>query len=370
MSISRRKLLNYSLGVGATSLLPTDALRAQLPDVPYKRIATEEAWTTPEIVDQYRRLLRENSGSEPGFQKMWARYVDPATTSPLLDRLLDLGENRLNDMDRSGIDMQVLMLTAPGVQVFEPDLAVNLAADSNDQLAEAIVRHPDRYAGLGHVAPQSPAAAAKEIERCMTTLGLSGVINNSHTKGEYLADQKFWEIFEAAEALDAPLYIHPRTPAPRLLPMFMERGMERAIMGFGVEVALHTLDIIVSGVFDRFPKLKLVIGHGGEGLPYWMYRIDHMHENLPDPSWPKLEMKPSDYMRRNLYITSSGVPWGPAITMAQSVMGVDHVLYAMDYPYQFLAEEVTLSDEMDMSAEDKMKFFQTNAEDLFHIKAT
>ena len=341
---------------------------------PYKRIATEEAWTTPEIVDAYIKLIDSDPADEPGFVAMWGRSLKNATKESLernllVQRLLDMDQRRLGDMDSSGIDMQVLLLTAPGVQVFDKDTAVALAAGSNDQLAEAIKRRPTRFAGFAACAPQDPAAAAKEIERGVKTLGLRGVVINSHTKGEYLGDRKFWPILEAVEAMDVPLYIHPRTPAPDMIGPFLRDHMERAIMGFGVEVAYHVMDIIIRGALDQFPNLKLMIGHAGEGLPYWMYRIDYMHTYVPSPSWTKLKMHPSAYFQRNLWITSSGVPWGPALKMGQDLLGVDRVIYAMDYPYEFRAEEVTMSDNLDMTPDVKKKFFQGNIEAITGIKA-
>jgi 5-carboxyvanillate decarboxylase len=332
--------------------------------VPYKRIATEEAWITPEIMKRYRELIAKEAG-DAGFLSLWGVFIRRGGI--LIDRLLNMGAKRIHDMDVSGIDVQLLLLTAPGVQVFNTAEAKSLAASSNDQLAEAIRKYPKRYAGLAAIAPQDPKAAAKELERGMSKLGLKGAVVNSHTKGQYLDDPKFWEIFEAAEALKAPIYIHPQTPSPDMLKPFVKRGLETAIMGFGVEVALHTLGIITSGAFDRFPDLKIVIGHGGEGLPYWLYRIDYMQENNRAAHMPKLKLKPSDYMKRNIYITTSGMPWAPAITMAQSVLGMDRVIYAMDYPYQYRVEEVTMTDEFPISAANKKKLFQTNAERVFSL---
>jgi 2,3-dihydroxybenzoate decarboxylase len=342
--------------------------------VPYKRIATEEAWTTPEIVKEYTKIIDANPADEQGFVSMWGRSLANATPESLkknmlVQRLLDMDQRRLGDMDAAGIDMQLLLLTAPGVQVFEKDMAVGLAKDSNDQLFEAVKRQPKRFAGFAAVAPQDPAAGAKEIERAISKLGMYGVVINSHTKGEYLGDKKFWPILEAIEASGKPLYIHPRTPSPDMIKPFLQDHMERAIMGFGVEVAYHVMDMIIKGVFDEFPNLKLMIGHAGEGLPYWLYRIDYMHTHVAWRDWRKLKMHPSAYMQRNLWVTSSGVPWGPALKMSQELLGVDHVIYAMDYPYEFRAEEVTLSDNLDMTPAVKKKFFQTNIEDLTGLKA-
>jgi 5-carboxyvanillate decarboxylase len=333
------------------------------PKVPYRRIATEEAWVTPEIMQGFRDLIAKKAG-DAGFLSLWGVFVKKGGI--LIDRLLDMGENRIRDMDAAGIDVQLLLLTAPGVQVFSKGKAKSLAASSNDQLAEAIRKYPGRFAGLAAIAPQDPAAAAKELERGMK-LGLKGAVINSHTKGEYLDSPKFWEIFEAAESLNAPIYIHPQTPSPDMVKPFVKRGLDTAIMGFGVEVALHTLGIIVSGALDRFPNLKIVIGHGGEGLPYWLYRIDYMQEFNRQSFMPRLKMLPSDYMKKNIYITTSGLPWAPAITMAQSVLGMDRVLYAMDYPYQYRVEEVIMTDNFPISTGDKKKLFQRNADKVFSL---
>jgi 2,3-dihydroxybenzoate decarboxylase len=153
---------------------------------------------------------------------------------------------------------------------------------------------------------------------------------------------------------------------------YLEAGLDGAVFGFQAETGLHMLRIIVAGVFDRFPRLKMIIGHCGEALPYWMYRIDYMHRaQIAARRYPMLkELKraPSEYLRDNVYVTNSGVAWAPAIMFCHQVMGPDHTLYAMDYPYQYLASEVTVSDNLPMSAADKKKYFQTNAEKLFGIR--
>jgi 5-carboxyvanillate decarboxylase len=375
METSRRLFIKYafaayaaaegSAAIGAAQNVPPYAKGAKAPaNVDYKRIATEEAWGPPEMFKMYADLIDNGALTDPGFVSMWGRFIRNAT---LLGQLQDIGEKRIHDMDLSGIDKQVLSLTAPGVQVFDAATANSLAISSNDQLAAAIRKHPDRFAGLAAVAPQDPKAAAKEMERGIRKLGLNGVIINSHTRGEYLDDPKFWEIFEAAQALNAAIYLHPQTPPPNMVMPYLARGFERAIMGFAHETSLHILGLITSGVFDRFPRLRIVIGHGGEGLPFMLYRIDYMYENARYPFMKKINKLPSDYMKENIYITTSGLPWAPAITMAQSVLGMDRVLYAMDYPYQFVPEEVTMTDNFPIGAADKKKLFQLNAERVFSL---
>ncbi|HSI59158.1 MAG TPA: amidohydrolase family protein [Ideonella sp.] len=339
----------------------------------YRRIATEEAWATPELVQHYQQILATRSIDDPGFYNLWGFFG--ASPSPraqdLLARIQDMEARRLADMDASGIDLQLLLLTSPGVQVFDAATAVALAASTNDQLAETIRRHPTRFAGLAAVAPQDPRAAAKELERAVQTLGLKGAVINSHTQGEYLDDEKFWDIFAAAQALDVPVYIHPNTPSPQMIQPFLSRCLDAAIYGFAAETGLHALRLIVSGVFDRFPRLKIVLGHLGEGLPFWLYRIDFMHAgivraNRSEGARP-LRKKPSDYLRENFFYTTSGMPWEPAVTFVQQQIGMDRVMYAMDYPYQYVPEEVSAMDALPLSDEHRKMFFQTNAETVFKL---
>jgi 5-carboxyvanillate decarboxylase len=232
-------------------------------------------------------------------------------------------------------------------------------------------RHPTRFVGMIAVAPQDPSAAALEIERGVNKLGMHSVVINSHTQGEYLSDPKFWEIFEAAQAHDTPIYLHPTSLPAKMIEPFIEAGLDGAIYGFGVETGLHALRLITAGVFDRFPKLKIIVGHMGEALPFWMYRLDYMHaatvKSQRYPSVQPTKKKPSDYLRENFYITNSGVAWDKAIAFSQDTLGADRVMYAMDYPYQYAPVEVAALDGMAMSAADKKAFFQTNAERVFKI---
>jgi 2,3-dihydroxybenzoate decarboxylase len=342
------------------------------PHPDYKRIATEEAFAPKEMFDIYRKILAR-SDPDPGFVSLLGFYMTSQSdrAKHIIRCLSDLDQVRLQHMDETGIDRQIIALTSPGVQIMDTDTAVSFAKVANDELAAAVRRHPTRFSGMVAIAPQNPHEAAKEIERGIG-LGLTGVIINSHTHGEYLSDPKFWEIFEAAEAADTPIYLHPNTPPRNMIQPFLECGLDGAIYGFGVETGLHALRIITAGVFDRFPKLQMVIGHMGEALPFWSYRLDYMHQATVKsdryPSVRALKKKPSDYLRENFYITNSGMAWQPAIKFTQETLGVDRVLYAMDYPYQYSADEVVAMDGMEMSAADKKAFFQTNAEKVFKLK--
>jgi 2,3-dihydroxybenzoate decarboxylase len=350
-----------------TNLVPTPG------KVSYARIATEEAFAPAEMLKIYRKIL-EGSDPDPGFVSLIGFYMSSksARARHIMECLQDLDQLRIRHMDEAGIDRQIIALTSPGVQVMDTDTAVSFARVANDELAAAVRKHPTRFSGMVAIAPQNPAEAAKEIERGVNKLGLTGVIINSHTNGEYLSDPKFWEIFEAAEANNTPIYLHPNTPPRNMIAPFLECGLDGAIYGFGVETGMHALRIITAGVFDRFPKLQMILGHMGEALPFWSYRLDYMHRatvvSERYASMRPIKRKPSDYLRENFYITNSGVASEPAIKFTQDMMGVDRVMYAMDYPYQHAIDEVIALDNMTLTAEDKKRFFQSNAEAAFMLK--
>lgn len=339
----------------------------------YRRIAAEEAFFTKEIEQAYLDLLDAGDSGDPGFESAMGYFLRSPSqrAADVRARLIDLGDRRIADMDAAGIDMQLIGVTSPGVQVFKPDLGTNLAADANDQLAEAVAKHPDRFSGMVAIAPQDPEAAAREVERGVKKLGLRGVLVNSHTLGEYLDDPKFSVILEACEACDTPLYIHPNTPSPQMIEPFTDAGLEGALYGFGVETGLHVLRMITSGALDRYPGLRLVAGHLGEALPFWMYRLDFIHRATVNSKrydfMPELKKPISSYLRENIYITTSGMPWAPTITYCRQVLGNDRVLYAMDYPYQYEPEEVLMQEAMPLSPKERADFFQRNAETAFRL---
>jgi len=341
--------------------------------VGYLRIATEEAFAPPELVSMWQTMLTDGTVDDPGFVSLQGFFMlNPAPrAAAILARLQDLGERRIADMDAAGIDRQVISLTCPGTQILDRDRAVAMATLANDQLAQACRRHPDRFSGLTAVAPQDPEGAAAEIGRGAHDLGFKGVIINSHTQGEYLDNPKFWPILEAAEAVDTPVYLHPNTPPKSMIGPLLEAGLDSAIYGFAVETGMHLLRIITAGVLDRFPRLRLVVGHLGEALPFWLYRLDFMHAAQVAAgryeSMKPIQRRPSDYLRSNVWVTTSGMPWAPAIMFCREVLGPDRVMYAMDYPYQYVPEEVTMQDQLPIDAAAKQAFFQGIAEEVFGL---
>ncbi|MGH8150792.1 MAG: amidohydrolase family protein [Steroidobacteraceae bacterium] len=340
--------------------------------VPYLRIATEEAWSIPEIpAAQLRLLASPHPPDDPSLRLagMFAKLPE------LQVQLQDIGAGRIARMDELCIDKQLLLLTAPGVQVLDPDEGTALARLANDRLAAACRRHPDRFAGLTAFAPQDVKGAVAEIERGMRTLGFNGAVLNSHTRGHYLDEPQFLPILEALEANDAALYIHPTIPPKEWSHPYEYRGMSGALGGFSHEVWVHTMGLILSGAFDRFPKLRLVIGHMGEGMPLLLYRFDWMQGNADGRPGLRGGAPPvtlrhsiSHYFKHNIWITTSGEGWEPAVKFCMDVLGPDRVLYAMDYPYQQSADECAAYDAFDLSPEHKKMLMQTNAEHVFRLR--
>ncbi|MBA3654292.1 MAG: amidohydrolase [Actinobacteria bacterium] len=338
-------------------------------DAPYLRIATEEAYASREFLSAVSQLVDEGV-DDPGLAAFFGYMLHSEAPRPTFvrERLPDLGEARLSDMDATGIARQILSMAAPGPNPFGADRGTALARNANDELEDACQRQPDRFSALATIAPQAPNAAAAELDRCKSR-GFVGAIINSHVQHEYLDAQKFWPIFEAAESLDMPVYLHPTTPSKALIGPMLDRRLEGAIFGFAVEAGLHALRLIVGGVFDRFPRLRLVLGHLGEALPFWLYRLDYMFKAGGRRSRESRAARPpSEYLRENVWVTTSGMPWEPAIMLCRDVLGADRVLYAMDYPWQFEMDEVRAHDALPLAPDEKRQLMQTNAEYLFGLR--
>ncbi len=202
----------------------------------------------------------------------------------------------------------------------------------------------------------------------MRELKLHGVVINSHTRSEYLDEQKFWPIFEAAEGLGAAIYIHPRSPSALMARAYQKYGLATGIYGFQAETGLHGIRLICSGVFDRFPDLRIVLGHLGEGIPFWLWRVDYMHPvSSSHHTRPRLALKPSEYFKRNFMITTSGMNWHPALRVCIEAVGADNIMWAIDYPYQLTEGAVEFMNDAPISDDDKHKIFQRNAERVFGI---
>ena len=324
----------------------------------FQRIAVEETFSVPEILDAMADLVAREPDREQGLQA--PSYVGPDTTAALID----LGPGRIAAMDEARIDKAVLSLWSPGVQVLDPEPAVELAALSNDRLAEAIGNYPDRLAGLTAVAPQDPDAAAQEIERGVSTLGLNGVIINSHTNGEFLDNPKYWPILEAAQALDTPIYLHPRVPPPTMYNAYTDYSMSGALWGFAMETSMHAVRMILAGVFDEFPNLRMVLGHMGEGIPFWLNRVDTVSAR---PGMLNMQRSFSDYFLDNFVITTSAMFWDPLLDFCIDALGADKILFGIDSPFAPSAVATDWLDAAPISEAQRRMIYQSNAERVFSL---
>jgi 2,3-dihydroxybenzoate decarboxylase len=339
----------------------------------YLRIATEEAFATREQIDAYLRMVKDGT-ADKGMTSLWGFYArSPSERAMLIiERLLDLGERRIADMDATGIDVAILSLTSPGVQpLLDTDEAKAMVSRANDYLAERCAAYPTRFVGMTSIAPQDPEWSAAEIRRGATELGFKGVMVNSHTHGHYLDEPQFDPIFRALADTGQPLYIHPQTRPDAMIGGMIEAGLDGAIFGFGVETGMHLLRLITTGIFDRYPDLQIAVGHGGEAIPYWLYRIDFMHKaGVASQRYERLKPIKKGMvacLRENVLATTSGLPFPPAIKLMLEVMGEDRVMYAMDYPYEYVADEVRAHDLLDIPDATKKKLMQANAERVFGL---
>ncbi|MFC1958008.1 amidohydrolase family protein [Chloroflexota bacterium] len=310
-----------------------------------RRIAVEEHFRIPlDILGNVRPETREN--------------------------LFDLGEGRIKGMDEAGVDMQLLSMSAPGPEDFGAD-GPNIAVQVNNKLYEAIKAHPKRFAGFAAVAPQYPKEAAKELERSVKELGFLGAKINSNMKGKYIDGEKYWPLFEMAEKLDVPIYLHPVSPAGALAKPFLDHPkLLGANWGLAADAGLQAMRLISGGIFDRHPGLKIFLGHMGEALPFWIWRIDNKWpKGDPDPNSKdrKLLKKASEYIRGNFYFTTSGVFDTPPLVCVCSEVGVDRVLFAVDYPFESQKEAVRWLDAAAISKNDKEKIYYLNAEKIFKL---
>lgn len=268
---------------------------------------------------------------------------DPPPDSPLAEiqaKLDDLGDQRLADMDAGGIDIQVISHGAPGTEQIEPADAVGLAREANDYLAASIAPHSDRFAAFATLPTGAPQEAADELERTTTEHGFVGALINGHVRGRFLDDRFFWPIFERAERLSLPIYLHPTPPPPAVrdayyggLPPQVAQTLSTAGWGWHVDTGLHVLRLIVGGVFDEYPGLQMIIGHMGEALPFLLARSSRVLRQQAGLTRP-LE----DYMAANFHFTTSGMFTYPPLTCLLEVVGADRVMFSVDYPYSSNAE--------------------------------
>jgi 2,3-dihydroxybenzoate decarboxylase len=267
---------------------------------------------------------------EEHFTSPKLRTLRGEKDTPVQRKLDDLGALRIREMDDAGIDLQVISENNPATQNLDAESAVTLARASNDVLHEAVRAHPDRFAGFATLPTPDPKAAADELERCVSRLGFKGAMIMGLTHGRFMDDKSFRPIFERAAALDVPVYIHPTPPLAAVREAYFKDYPELAVapLGFTLETLTHTVRLVVSGLFDEFPALKIVVGHLGETMPYLMWRTSYLigeRMNLPKAF--------ADYYRECFWLTTSGAFSDAALACAIAEMGVARILFSVDWPF-------------------------------------
>ncbi len=292
-----------------------------------------------------------------------------ATNAPrIVERLDDLGALRLKEMDENGIDIQVLSHANPSLQKLDAGTAVPLARRVNDRLHEAVQRHPDRFAAFAALPTADPKAAADELERTVTRLGFKGAMIHGLTNGVFHDDKRFWPIYERAQALDVPLYMHPGIPQPAIIETYYKEYIQqypnilRAAWGFTVETATQAIRMILGGVFEAHPQLKIILGHLGEGLPFYLWRINMgLTRDGAGPTWFR------DTFSEHFWITTSGFFSDPALICCMMEMGIDRILFSIDYPFVDNQPGAKWLETLPLSGEDKEKLLNGNVKRLLKM---
>jgi predicted TIM-barrel fold metal-dependent hydrolase len=286
------------------------------------------------------------------------------------EQLQDIGDKRVAEMDAAKIDVQVLSLNSPGVEQADAEVQIAIARESNDFLAEAVKKHPKRFAAFASLPIAAPDKAAEELDRRVRQQGFKGSLINGHTRGRYLDDKFFAPILERSEALNVPIYLHPTVPpkpvadtlfggfAPPVTAMFAAAGW-----GWHIETAVHVIRMILGGVFDRHPKLQVVIGHLGEGIPFMLPR---MNKNFP-VEMTKLARPMGAYLRENIHYTFGGFNFPGTFLNLLLEVGVERIMFSVDYPYGSMAEARAFLEHLPVSPADRERIAHGNAERLFGL---
>jgi gamma-resorcylate decarboxylase len=300
-------------------------------------------------------------------------YARPGVWEKLRADLLDVEQQRLERMEESDTAFSILSLNAPGTQgIPDPAKAIHVARRANDALAAFVSRHPQRLGGFAALPMQDPDAAARELERSVRDLGFHGFLVNGFTQlGDpntivYYDDPRFDDFWKTVEDLGKPFYLHPRDPLPinaRAFQGFPWLGAPT--WAFAVETSTHALRLVTSGLFDRYPRLQMILGHMGECIPFHIWRIDHVLQIAPRGS--PAQRSVSAYLRDNVHITTSGVFHTPAMLLTMLTTGSDRILFSVDYPFEVHAEAANWFDSCEISELDRRKIGRDNARRLFGL---
>lgn len=281
-------------------------------------------------------------------------------------RLLDMGELRLREMDEAGIDIQVLSHGAPGTQKLDAETSVRMSRQTNDRLAQFVAASPKRFAALCLLPTPDPVAAADELERAVSRLAMKGAMIHGLTNGKFIDEKQFWPIFERAEALDVPIYIHPAFPSPVVIDAYYKEYAAQysqfigPALGFTVEALTQAVRLVISGVFEKHPRLKIILGHLGEGIPFLLWRINQF---LPRTDGAAFK----DIFRNNFYLTTSGFFSDTALTASITEMGIDRIMFSVDWPFNSNKVGTDWLNGLPLSATDKAKMAGGTAKALLKL---
>ena len=316
-------------------------------------------------LEEHFILPREQASLPPGAHRGSDR--ERLLGFDVVAELIDLGDRRIAAMDAAGISMQVLSHNQPGCQALDASAAVPMAGEVNDLLFEAVKAHPGRFEGFAALPTADPAAAVRELERAVTKLGFKGAMINGHTRGRFLDAKQFWRIFECAEGLGVPIYLHPSRPQSAVMQAYFDGYEELALAawGFGIETGVHFLRLLFAGVLDAFPDLKFILGHLGEGLPFMLHRIND--QTRLAAARRGLKKAPAQYLTENLVVTCSGNFSAPAFLCTVSALGVDNVLFSVDWPYESNAAAVDFLLRQPLAPRDLEKIAHLNAERILRL---
>jgi gamma-resorcylate decarboxylase len=322
------------------------------------KIALEEHFATEET-------LQDSAGFVP--EDHWAE---------LRSRILDIQDRRLKLMDKHGIEMMLLSLNAPAVQAIpDPKQAGDVARRANDYLAEQVGKRPDRFQGFAALPMQDPELAARELRRCVTELGFKGALVNGFSQvrdpnsAVYYDLPQYWPFWAEVEKLDVPFYLHPRNPLPSMAQIYEGHPwLLGPTWAFGQETAVHALRLMASGLFDKHPRLVVILGHMGEGLPYSMWRVDNRNAWVKAPPRYPAKKKLAEYFQANFWLTTSGNFRTQTLIDAILEIGADHILFSADWPFENIDHAADWFDAASISEGDRIKIGRTNSANLFRLK--
>jgi predicted TIM-barrel fold metal-dependent hydrolase len=330
-----------------------------------KRIDLENHFVTP----MWTKALQGNKGYPKVHPAKGLGFAADAWL-PLSDtgpKLAEVGEGRLKLMDAAGVDYAVLSLTSPAAEQFRVEISKRVAENANDVLAALMKQYPERFGGFAALAPKDPAWSVQELERCIKELGFSGWETHSNFGDSHLDEEKYWPLLAKAQELDIPIYLHPAVPK---IPELREFGMVLAgpTFGFGVEVSYTFMRMIVRGVFDKFPNLKMIMGHYGEAFPFLVDRVDRAYmqgHSTPNPGiGPGSKELASYYVKRHLWVTTSGNYLPAAFVCSRDGLGMDRILLGTDFPYEDMSDCMSYLAGLPLTEDEKAKLYETNARAL------